>query len=54
MTVHIIYRGDTMKLTALKYGVTELLESMAFNDGDSGKMIPISLMFFLRDRELSE
>ena len=36
-----------MRLTALKYGVTELSEAMAFNDGDSNKKIPISLMFFL-------
>lgn len=36
-----------MKLTVLKYGVTELPESMVFQNGDKNIKIPISLLFFL-------
>lgn len=40
-----------MKLTAFKYGVTEITENMAFQKGDKNKKIPISLMFFLIETE---
>ncbi len=36
-----------MKLTAFKYGVTEITERMAFQNGDEKKKLPISLLFFL-------
>lgn len=36
-----------MKLTALKYGETEITERMAFPDGDPQKKLPIALLFFL-------
>ena len=36
-----------MKLTALKYGETEITERMAFWDGDAEKKLPIALLFFL-------
>ena len=36
-----------MKLTALKYGETEITERMAFPDGDPEKKLPIALLFFL-------
>ena len=36
-----------MKLTALKYGETEIHERMAFQDGDKTKNLPIALLFFL-------
>ena len=40
-----------MKLTVLKYGVTDLSESMFFKGGDSQKRFPISLLFFLLETE---
>ncbi|MBR5271542.1 MAG: MBL fold metallo-hydrolase [Clostridia bacterium] len=36
-----------MKLTAFKYGVTEITENMAFQNGNKKTTIPISLLFFL-------
>ena len=36
-----------MKLTALKYGETEISESMAFQNGRGEINFPVSLMFFL-------
>ena len=36
-----------MKLTAFKYGVTEITESMAFQKGNEKTKIPIGLLFFL-------
>lgn len=36
-----------MKLTALKYGVTEITESMAFQNGNEKTKLPIALLFFL-------
>ena len=40
-----------MKLTALKYGRTEITESMAFVGGDEKVKLPISLLFFLIETE---
>lgn len=40
-----------MKLTAFKYGVTTLPESMAFKGGNKEKELPISLLFFLAETE---
>lgn len=40
-----------MKLTALKYGETELSESMIFRDGDREKSRPISLTVYLIETE---
>lgn len=36
-----------MKLTAFKYGVTEITESMVFQNGSEKIKIPIALLFFL-------
>lgn len=36
-----------MKLTAFRYGTTEINEGMAFTGGDKNVKIPISLLFFL-------
>jgi len=36
-----------MKLTAFKYGTTEITEKMAFQDGNGEIKLPISLMFFM-------
>ena len=36
-----------MRLTALKYGETEISEAMAFQNGREDVKLPISLMFFL-------
>ena len=36
-----------MKLTAFRYGTTEITSRMAFQEGNSDEKIPISLMFFL-------
>lgn len=36
-----------MKLTAFKYGTTEITERMAFQDGDENVKLPIALLFFL-------
>ena len=36
-----------MRLTAFRYGTTEISERMAFQDGDENIKLPISLMFFL-------
>lgn len=36
-----------MKLTAFRYGTTEITEKMAFQDGNENIKLPISLLFFL-------
>lgn len=36
-----------MKLTALKYGATEITENMAFQNGNKETKLPVSLLFFL-------
>ena len=36
-----------MRLTAFRYGTTEITERMAFQDGREDEKIPVSLMFFL-------
>ena len=40
-----------MKLTAFKYGVTEITDSMAFQNGNKEIKIPISLLFFLIEHD---
>lgn len=40
-----------MKLTAFKYGVTEITERMAFGDGNENIKLPIALLFFLIEIE---
>lgn len=40
-----------MKLTAFKYGETEIPENMAFQNGNKNIKIPIALLFFLIEAE---
>ena len=40
-----------VKLTALKYGETEIHGRMAFQDGDKAQKLPIALLFFLIETE---
>ena len=40
-----------MRLTAFKYGATEITERMAFQDGDENVKLPIALLFFLIEHE---
>ena len=36
-----------MRMTAFRYGKTEITQRMAFQNGDGNVKIPIGLMFFL-------
>lgn len=46
------YKGlKTMKLTAFRYGTTEITERMAFQDGNSDIKLPIALLFFLIEEQ---